>query len=97
MNCNSFIPALVIHSDGSGGGTVGPPGKDGKDGKDGRDGVNGKDGAVYVPHIDERHVLTFTLEQEPTDPPPPIDLDPSDEWGSIDETEISSGYVWETL
>lgn len=53
--------------------------------------------AIYVPHIDDHKILTFTLENEPGDVPPPVDLNPSDEWGAIDDSEVISDYVWEEL
>lgn len=61
--------------------------------------VVGEDGAVVVPHIDERHVLTFTLETEVTELPGPVDLNPNDEWSSMeDETAgIVSDYIWEEM
>lgn len=59
--------------------------------------VVGKDGSVYVPHIDAHKVLTFTIETEPTEPPEPIDLMPSDDWSSIDGSEVKTDYVWESM
>lgn len=96
MNCSSFIPALVPLGGGTGG-TAGPPGRDGKDGKDGADGKDGKNGAVYVPHIDEHNVLSFTLEETPSKAPDPVDLNPNDEWGAIDGSEVATDYVWESM
>lgn len=59
--------------------------------------VVGDDGMVYVPHIDEHNVLSFTLEESPTDVPPPVDLNPNDEWSSIGGDSIKSDYVWESI
>lgn len=65
--------------------------------------VVGRDGAVYVPHIDEHKVLTFTIDTNPgTEPPPPVDLDPNDEWGEIgdggmDSPGVVTSYVWESM
>lgn len=61
--------------------------------------VVGTDGKIYVPHVSERKILTFTLEDGPGENPEEIsvDLNPSDEWGSIDESEIKTDYVWESL
>lgn len=42
--------------------------------------VVGKDGAVYVPHIDEHKVLTFTIQSEPGELSGPTDMNPNDEW-----------------
>lgn len=66
--------------------------------------VIGKDGAVYVPHVDEHKVLTFTIEDEPGEIPDPIDMNPSDEWSEIggdtddmDSPSIATSYVWEDM
>ena len=59
--------------------------------------VVGKDGAVYVPHVSERKILTFTIEDEPAGVPDPVDLNPSDEWSSIDGSEVVTDYTWEKL
>ena len=59
--------------------------------------VVGADGAVYVPHIDAHKVLTFTIEKEPSSIPNPTDLNPNDEWSSIDESTIDTEYVWENI
>lgn len=45
--------------------------------------VVGKDGAVYLPHIDEHKVLTFTIETKPSGTPDPVDLNPNDEWAGM--------------
>lgn len=45
--------------------------------------VVGKDGAVYIPHIDERKVLTFTIEAKPSGVPDPVDMSPNDEWSDM--------------
>lgn len=61
--------------------------------------VTGEDGAVVVPHIDEHHVLTFTVEQEVTELPGPVDLNPNDEWSSMEDEQegIVSDYIWEQM
>ena len=59
--------------------------------------VLGKDGAVYVPHISERKVLTFTIEDEPGEIPEPVDLNPNDEWSEIEGDEVVSDYIWEPM
>lgn len=65
--------------------------------------VIGRDGVVYVPHIDEHKVLTFTIETEPGEElPPPVDMNPNDEWSDMgDEGMESPGrkttYVWEDM
>lgn len=57
----------------------------------------GEDGTVYVPHISERKILSFTIEEEAEDIPASVDLNPHDEWSDIDDSEIVSGYIWEEL
>lgn len=64
--------------------------------------VVGKDGAIYMPHVDEHKVLTFTIENEPGDIPDPVDLNPNDEWsdmgdGGMDGPGGESTYVWENM
>ena len=54
-------------------------------------------GAVYVPHISDRKILTFTIEDSPQGVPDPVDLNPFDEWGNIDDSSIISDYIWEDL
>lgn len=61
----------------------------------------GKDGAVYVPHVDGHKILSFTLEDAPGEVPGPVDLNPADEWGSIEEggmdVPAETSYVWEDI
>ena len=46
--------------------------------------VVGKDGAVYIPHVDENKVLTFTIETVPAGATlQPMDMNPNDEWQDI--------------
>lgn len=45
--------------------------------------VVGDDGAVYVPHIDEHKVLTFTIESSPSDVPGSVDMNPNDDWSEM--------------
>lgn len=67
--------------------------------------VVGNDGAVYVPHVDEHKVLTFTIEAEPGEElPPPIDMNPNDEWsdmgdegGDMESPGVATSYVWEGM
>lgn len=59
--------------------------------------VVGADGAVYVPHISEQKVLTWTIETEPGDIPDEVDMNPDDEWSNIDESDGVTTYVWDTL
>lgn len=57
----------------------------------------GGSGAVYVPHIDERKILTFTIEESPSEVPGPVDLNPFDEWEGIEGSDLMSDYIWEEL
>ena len=59
--------------------------------------VVGDDGAVYVPHVHEHRILSFTVEERPGDVPAPIDLNPNDEWGSMNDGGATSNYVWEEM
>lgn len=51
-------------------------------------------GVVFVPEIDERKILSWTIQAVRGDltPPDPVDLNPNDEW--VDD-EVDSEYVWE--
>ncbi len=59
--------------------------------------VVGEDGAVYVPHVDDHRILSFTVESSPGDIPEPVDLNPNDEWGAVEGEGAASGYVWEEM
>lgn len=59
--------------------------------------VGNAENVVYVPHVDEHKILTFTIETEATEVPAPVDLNPNDEWSNIDEAVIVSEYVWESM
>lgn len=53
---------------------------------------------VYVPEVDERKILSWTI-QEVTDDmpvPPPTDLNPDDEWLPTNK-EVESEYIWEPM
>ena len=54
-------------------------------------------GAVYVPHMSERKILSWTIEDKPNGIPDPVDLNPFDEWQDIDSSSIESDYIWEQL
>jgi hypothetical protein len=49
---------------------------------------------VYVPEVDERKILSWTLQEVTDDMPeiPDTDLNPYDEWT---EDEADSEYIWE--
>lgn len=48
--------------------------------------IVGADGAVYVPHIDDKKVLSFTIEKEPDKVPDPVDLN----GGGIDSSDVAT-------
>ena len=52
---------------------------------------------MYVPHISEKKILSFTIEDEPGEIPEPVDLNPNDEWSGIDGSSIMSDYIWESM
>ena len=53
---------------------------------------------VYVPEVDERKILSWTLQEVKDDMPsiPSTDLNPSDEWRPT-ENEVTSEYIWEPM
>lgn len=55
--------------------------------------IDGASGVVFVPHIDDKKILTWT-NNGGLDNPPPTDLNPFDEWWAEDD-DVSSEYVWE--
>lgn len=59
--------------------------------------VVGSDGAVYVPHVSEQKVLTWTIETEASEIPDEVDMNPDDEWSSIDDGEVVTDYIWESI
>lgn len=59
--------------------------------------IVGQDGKVYIPHIDEHKILTWTVEDEAGEVPSPVDLNPEDEWHDINEGGDESDYVWNDL
>lgn len=64
--------------------------------------VVGDDGAVYVPHVDEHKILTFTIEPATGEIPDPVDLNPHDEWSEMEDHGMepfgyTTAYAWEDL
>lgn len=53
---------------------------------------------VYVPEIDDRKILSWTIQEVTDDMPsiPPTDLNPSDEWSETGN-EVMSEYIWEPM
>lgn len=44
---------------------TGSNGRDGRDGYNGRDGIDGENGEVFVPHVNDRGIIEWTLEENP--------------------------------
>ena len=59
--------------------------------------VTSNGGIVYVPHVDDRKILTFTIEDMAGELPAPVDLNPHDEWSEMDDSSIESEYIWEDM
>ena len=59
--------------------------------------VRGEDGKVYVPHVDEHKVLTFTIEDKAGELPDPVDMNPNDEWSEMEPEGMETDYVWELM
>lgn len=53
---------------------------------------------VYVPTIDDRKVLSWTVQEVTDEMPeiPPTDLNPHDEWTETGN-EVASEYIWEPM
>lgn len=53
---------------------------------------------VFVPEINERKILTWTIQEasDELSPPPPTDLNPYDEWSETGD-EVVSEYIWEPM
>ena len=53
---------------------------------------------VYVPSIDERKILSWTVQEVTDDMPeiPSTDLNPHDEWSQTGN-EVESQYIWESM
>ncbi len=53
---------------------------------------------VYVPTVDERKILSWTIQEVTDDMPeiPDTDLNPHDEWTETGN-EVASEYIWEPM
>ena len=53
---------------------------------------------VYVPSVDERNILSWSIQEVTEDMPeiPSTDLNPHDEW-STTGNELESQYIWEPM
>ena len=58
--------------------------------------VVGEDGKIYIPHMSEDKILSWTIEDAPGDVPEPVDLDPNDEWDPIDD-DGETNYHWSNI
>lgn len=59
--------------------------------------IKNSGGSVYVPHMSDRKILSWTIEDEPGEIPAPIDLNPYDEWSHIDSSTVETEYAWESM
>lgn len=59
--------------------------------------VVGQDGKVYVPHIDNEMVLSYTIEDVAGEVPDEVDLNADDEWREMQQEMINSEYSWEEM
>lgn len=58
--------------------------------------IPGASGVVFVPHIDERGILTWS-NNGGLENPEPYDLNAHDEWTTLPEEGIDTDYIWEYL
>ena len=58
--------------------------------------IIGASGVVFVPHIDDDKILTFTNNGDLPNPDP-VDLNPFDEWSTLPEEGIETEYEWEFI
>ena len=52
---------------------------------------------VYVPHMDDRKILSWTIEEAAGEVPDPVDLNPFDEWRPIEADGVETEYKWEPM
>ena len=59
---------------------------------------SGGPSVVYVPTVDERKILSWTIQEVTDDMPeiPDTDLNPNDEWLPTGN-EVESEYIWEPM
>lgn len=56
-------------------------------------GADGNDGVTFIPEISDRKVLSWT-NNGGLENPPPVDLNPNDEWVEDDAEGTKTDYVW---
>lgn len=62
------------------------------------DDCNCRPGVVFVPQIDEKKILSWTVQEigDNLTPPAPTDLNPYDEWSETGD-EVETEYIWEPM
>ena len=65
---------------------------------DGNCNCDGTPSVVFVPEINDRKILSWTIKEVTDDltVPNPTDLNPNDEWGETGN-EVESEYIWEPM
>lgn len=58
--------------------------------------ITGASGTTFTPHISEDKILTWTNDGGLPNPDP-VDLNPFDEWTTLEEEGIESEYEWEEM
>ena len=53
-------------------------------------------GGVYIPNVTADNMLTFTLQDKPTEEYMEFDIDKTNDWNAMEST-VSSNYVWEPM
>ena len=61
-----------------------------------RDGESVGKGGVYVPNVTKDNMLTFTLQDSPSEDYLEFDIDKSNDWDETDNT-LGSSYIWEPM
>ena len=56
-------------------------------------GTDGNDGVTFIPEISDRKILSWTNNGD-LENPPPVDLNPNDEWIEDDVEGTKTDYVW---
>lgn len=58
--------------------------------------IPGASSVVFIPHIDDKGVLTWSNNGN-LENPPPYDLNVHDEWTTLPEEGVETEYIWEYL
>lgn len=58
--------------------------------------VGGDDGAVFIPHISDDYILSWTCTKD-LPCPEPVDLNCCDEWQTLPGEGAESDYIWEFI